>query len=276
VAGTVQRTVEHVYRVQSLQRGAAVLRCFTSQSPQLSLTDIVGRTGIPKPTAFRTLLALCESGLLDRDPATRKYHVGVCALDLCAAFLEALRLPGVAMPHLERLAHECMESASMAILDGVQVVYVARAATRRWMSAHLQVGSRLPAYCTSLGRVLLAYRPWRETKALLARERLLPHTPKTVTDLGRLAEILAEVRVKGYSINDEELELGLRSAAAPIRLGPDKAFAAVNVSTPSARVSLGVLVDEFVPKLVQTARSISEAMEKIARVGVDVANLIRQ
>jgi IclR family pca regulon transcriptional regulator len=242
-------------------------------TPELSLTEIVGRTDIPKATAFRMLCTLCDAGMLEHDEASRRYRVGPHALDLGTAFLQALRLPSIAAPYLERLAGECMESASAAILDGAQVVYVARAATRRWMSVNLQVGSRLPAYCTSMGRIMLAYRPWTEVRALLARTPLVAYTPKTVTDLDRLAEILAAARATGYAVNDEELEIGLRSAAAPVMAAPGQASAAINVSAPSSRVSLDALVEEFVPRLVRTAEDISAVLRRAAGTGVDLGGL---
>ncbi|MBM3499973.1 MAG: helix-turn-helix domain-containing protein [Armatimonadetes bacterium] len=270
--GVDQMARRREYRSRTLERGIAVLRCFGADSPELSLTEIVGRTGMPKATVFRILCTLCEAGMVVHDETHRRYRVGACALDLGTAFLQALRLPSIAAPYLERLAVECMESASAAILDGAQVVYVARAATRRWMSVNLQVGSRLPAYCTSMGRAMLAYRPWREVRALLARTTLVAYTPKTVTDLSRLAEILHAVRTHGYAVNDEELEIGLRSAAAPVLAGLDRALAALNVSAPSSRVSLEMLVEEFVPRLLQATREISDVLRRAAEAGADLDN----
>lgn len=268
VTGTARR---REYRSRALERGIAVLRCFGVNTPELSLTEIVGRMGIPKATVFRILRTLCDAGMLERDEASGRYRVGPYALELGTAFLQALRLPSIASPYLERLAGECMESASAAILDEAQVVYVARAATRRWMSVNLQVGSRLPAYCTSMGRILLAYRPWEEVRALLARTPLVAYTPKTVTDLDRIEEILLMARAAGYAVNDEELEIGLRSAAAPILLAPGRALAAINVSAPSSRVSLDALVGEFVPRLVRTAEEISAALSRVAGAGADLS-----
>ena len=232
------------------------------------------KTGIPKATTFRILSVLCTAGLLEHDPALRRYRVAVHALDLSAAYLETLRLPSLASPYLEALADQCMESSSMAVLDEAEVVYVARAATRRWMSLNLQVGSRLPAHCTSMGRVLLAYRSWNEVEDLLTLVPPVAYTPKTVTDISRLREILAEVRATGFAVNEEELELGLRSAAAPVTVGQE-VLAAINISTSTSRTSLDVLIGEFVPKLVNTTREVSEAITRVVRVGRNALNQIR-
>jgi len=148
----------------------------------------------------------------------------------------------------------------MAILDGPDVFYVSRTATKRWMSTRLQVGSKLPAYCTSLGRALLAYKSFDELKEFFKLTELKPYTPNTITDLDTLKEVLAKIRQDGYAINNQELEIGLISAAAPIHNAKGEAVAAINISMSSARVSLDELKQKFIPVLIQTAKQISNAL----------------
>lgn len=148
----------------------------------------------------------------------------------------------------------------MAVLEGSSIVYVARAATKRWMSTNLQVGSRLPAFCTSLGRAILAYKPFNEVKGILSKVKLTSYTPYTITELKTLDKILVKTRQDGYVINDQELEVGLRSAAAPIRETSGKVIASINISMASARVPLEMLQKEFIPHLLATAKEISRVL----------------
>jgi IclR family pca regulon transcriptional regulator len=194
-----------------------------------------------------------------RVPETGRYRLHLKALDLGSAFLGSLKLPSLALPHLEALARDTMEAASMGVLDGAEVVYIARAATRRWMSTNLQVGSRLPAYCTSLGRAILAYLPLEEARRLLQGVSMTAHTEYTVTEPEVLLRMLGEVRRRGYAWNNEELEIGLRSVAAPVRRAGG-VVAAINVSAASARISADRMETEFVPRLLEAAEKVSHAI----------------
>lgn len=222
--------------------------------------DISKGMNLPKGTVHRYVSTLQKLGYLSQDGNRGRYKLTIKVLDLGFSALNSLSFPNIALPYLERLAHSCQESASMAVLEGSEVVYVARAATKRWMSTNLQVGSRLPAYCTSMGRVLLAYKPWDEVAELLKDQELIAYTPYTVTDLAKLKEILAKVREDGYAVNDQELEVGLRSAAAPVRGGGGEIIAAINISMAAARVSHEVLQEKFIPCLLDTAKEISRAL----------------
>ena len=253
-----KRETKRDYTVQSLERGLQVLRCFTPAKPKLSLQEIADKLGIPKGSAFRMVATLEALGYLAQDPETKRYRVDIGVLDLGFTCLAGLGYPDVALPHLQRLAHETQESASMAVLDDLDVVYIARASIQRVMSINLSVGSRLPAYCTSLGKVLLAHL---DEKTLEERLRRLGQpqklTPYTIADPETLRRHLAEIRDKGYAINDEELELGLRSVAAPVRDARGEVVAAINVSTVAARVSVADIKQQIVPKLLRCAATIS-------------------
>jgi len=244
----------------ALKRGIQVLDCFTPSRPTLSLTEIANRLDIPKATAHRLVGALEAIGCLLNDDDTGKYRLGIATLEWASAFLAGLRYPDVAQLYLERLADTVHESVSMAILDHREIVYVARVATRRVMSVNLSVGSRLPAHCTSMGRVLLADMEPAALHAYLQEAPLEAYTAQTVTSPAQLAANIARIGELGYALTSQELEVGLTSVAAPVR-GPDgRVVAAINVSTFTPRYKDGELVDKVVPELVATAQAISSAL----------------
>jgi IclR family pca regulon transcriptional regulator len=178
-------------------------------------------------------------------------------LTLGYSYLSSTPLTVSAQPYLNNISRALNESSSLAVLEDDEVLYVARAATSRVMSVALNTGSRLPAYCTSLGRVLLAHLPADELDRYLARTKLRPMTEHTVTSVKRLREVLAGVRQAGYAVNDEELELGLRSIAVPVRGASGKVLAALNVGAQAARVSVQQLEQEFLPVLQRGAQELA-------------------
>jgi len=248
-------------RIQSLIRGLEILKCFTPNKPVLRLVDLSNKLNISKSTLFRYVSTLENLGYLTKDENTKCYKLTIKVLDLGFAALKGLGFSDIATPYLEELAHQCQESASMAILDGFYVVYVARSATKRWMSTNLQIGAKLPAYCTSLGKVVLACRPFSEVRKILEERELKSYTPYTITDLDILQKELIKVRENGYAINNQELEVGLLSSAAPIFGPKGEIIAAINISMSSARISLDELRQKYIPKLIQTATQISNALE---------------
>jgi len=249
--------------LKSLSRGVQVLQCFTPDTPSLALTAIAAEIGVPKGSAFRLVSTLEQLGDLRQDP------LGVKVLTLGQACLSGMVWPDVALPHLEELAKATRESASMAILDETEIVYVARASIRRVMSSNLFVGSRLPAYCTSLGKVLLAHLEPDELASLLAVVVFEPYTHLTVADADDLCASLATIRQQGYAISDRELDLTLRSIAAPVRDASGTVVAAINVSTFASRVPVNELEEHIIPRLLETANTISNALgfRPGARVG---------
>jgi IclR family pca regulon transcriptional regulator len=177
-------------------------------------------------------------------------------LELGYAYLSSLSLPELAPPHMERLVARVNESSSISVLDETDIVYVVRVPTRRIMSITLSVGTRLPAYATSMGRVLLAGLPGDRLDRLLARTELRPLTARTVTDRNALEALLARVRRQGYALTDQELEQGLRSIAVPIRDGTDAVAAALNVSVQASRATATALKRDVLPLLLETAAAI--------------------
>jgi len=240
--------------VQSLDRGLAVIRAFGPDRERLSLSEVARATGLTRAAARRFLLTLVKLGYVRSDG--REFSLRPRVLELGYAYLSGLALPEVAAPHMEELVARLHESSSISVLDGQHVVYVVRVPTKRIMTVAISVGTRFPAYVTSMGRVLLAAMSEEELDRYLAEAVFEPFTNRTVTDPGRLRSIVREVARLGYAIVDQELEEGLRAVAAPIRGAADVGTAAINVSAHASRVSMAALRSEILPELLRTARQI--------------------
>lgn len=240
--------------VQSLDRGLAVIRAFGPDRERLSLSEVARATGLTRAAARRFLLTLVSLGYVRSDG--REFSLRPRVLELGYAYLSGLALPDVAAPHMEELVARLHESSSISVLDGQHVVYVVRVPTKRIMTVAISVGTRFPAYATSMGRVLLAALPAGELDRYLAEAEFSALTDKTVTDPARLRDILTEVAEQGYAIVDQELEEGLRAVAAPIRGAADVGMAAINVSAHASRVSMTALREEILPVLLQSAGQI--------------------
>jgi IclR family pca regulon transcriptional regulator len=233
--------------VQSLERGLAVIRAFGANSPELTLSDVARATGLTRAAARRFLLTLGDLGYVRSDG--RLFSLTPRVLELGYSYLSSMSLPEVAEPHLERLVAEVHESSSVSVLDGDDVVYVARIPTSRIMAVSINVGTRFPAYATSMGRVLLAGLPEDELDAYLERTTLRRLTPRTVTSKVALRAELARVRTQGWALVDQELEEGLRAVAAPIRDRTGRVVAAANVSAHASRTSVETVRRELLPPL---------------------------
>jgi IclR family transcriptional regulator, pca regulon regulatory protein len=245
--------------VQSLERGLAVIRAFDAEHRELGLSDVARATGLTRAAARRFLLTLVKLGYVNA--ARGRFSLRPRVLELGYAYLSSLTLPEVAQPHMEALVAEVNESSSISVLDELDVVYVVCVPTRRIMSITLAVGTRLPAYATSMGRVLLAGLSDDELDRRLADGELRPLTARTVTEVSALRGILAGVRRQGYAAVDQELEEGLRSLAVPIRERDGAVVAALNVSVHASRATMTTLKREFLP----AARAAAEAIESDLR-----------
>jgi IclR family pca regulon transcriptional regulator len=248
--------------VQSLERGLAVIRAFDEANPERTLSDVARSTGLTRAAARRFLLTLSDLGYVRTDG--RWFTLSPRVLELGYAYLSSLSLPEVAEPHLERLVAEVHESSSVSVLDGEDIVYVARVPTSRIMTVSINVGTRFPAYATSMGRVLLSCLPNEELEAYLQRVELRPLSPRTVTSREALRMELAKARSQGWALVDQELEEGLRSIAAPIRDRGGRTVAAVNLSAHASRMSIENGRRKLVPPLLATAARI-EADLRVAR-----------
>ncbi|HEY3142358.1 MAG TPA: IclR family transcriptional regulator C-terminal domain-containing protein [Acidimicrobiales bacterium] len=244
--------------VQSLARGLTVFAAFSRERPTLTLSEVAQATGLSRATARRLLFTLCSLGYASNDG--KRFALTPKVLDIGYAYLSSLDLAGIAQSEMEALAEQTHESCSAAVLDGSEIVYVARVPTKRIMAISLGLGSRLPAYAASMGRVLLADLRPAELDAHLAQTSLVALTPRTIVDEATLRAELDQVRTQGWALVDQELEEGVRSVAAPLRNGQGRAVAALNVSSHAGRVKLDTLRDEFLPALLDTASRVSERL----------------
>lgn len=239
----------------SLARGLAVLRAFGDVRRSLTIAQISHKTGIPRAAVRRCLHTLRQLGYANSD--ANNFSLTPKVLTLGYSYLSSTPLAVSAQPCLDKISHTLHESSSLAVLDEDQVLYIARAATSRIMSIALNAGSRLPAYCTSLGRVMLANMPEPQLNAYLDRVDLQLYTKHTVSSVPRLREILDGVRQAGYAIVEEELELGLRSIAVPVRGASGRIAAALNVGAGAIRVTRSQMEQEFLPVLRQGAQEMA-------------------
>jgi IclR family pca regulon transcriptional regulator len=247
--------VREPHYVQSLERGLAVIRAFDAHHAELTLSEVARICDLTRAAARRFLLTLTDLGYVRTDG--RLFSLTPRVLELGYSFLSSLSLPEVALPHLERLVAEVHESSSVSVLDGDDVVYVARVPTRRIMTVAINVGTRFPAYATSMGRVLVANLPGDQVGAYLKRVRLERLTDRTITTVAALGTELDRVREQGYAIVDQELEEGLRSMAAPLRDRSGSVSAAVNVSVHASRTSVAAMRAKLLPPLLAAAERIT-------------------
>jgi IclR family pca regulon transcriptional regulator len=246
--------------LQGLERGLSVIQAFSHEAPAMTLSEVARRTGISRATTRRILLTLETLGFVRCDG--RAFSLSPRVLSLGWAYLSSLSQWDIAQPFMQDLSAEVQETCSATTLDLPDIVFVARVPSRRILMMSLGVGSRLPAYATAMGRVLLAGLSDGEVAAHLAATALEPLTERTVTDPRRLARIVAAARERGFSLVDEELELGLRSLSVPLR-GPDgRPAAALNLCAATARVSVDEMHARFLPPMLATAESISQAWKQ--------------
>jgi IclR family pca regulon transcriptional regulator len=240
--------------VQSLERGLEVIRAFDAEHPELTLSDVARATGLTRAASRRFLLTLADLGYVRTDG--RWFSLSPRVLELGYAYLSSLTLPEVAEPHLEQLVGEVRESSSVSVLDGEDIVYVARVPVSRIMTVAISVGTRFPAYATSMGRVLLAGLADDELERYLAAVRLDRLSPRTIATPDALRAELGRVRRQGWALVDQELEEGLRSVAAPLRDRGGRVVAAVNLSAHASRTSAEKVRRDLVPPLLATAARI--------------------
>jgi IclR family transcriptional regulator, pca regulon regulatory protein len=243
--------------VQSVARAFDVIRAFDRTHPALTIADVARRTGLTRAAARRFLLTLQQLGYIQG--TNGEFRLSLRVLDLGYTVLSTIGLTDIAQPVMEEVAAKLHESCSVAVLDGVDIVYIARVPTKRIMSVNLAIGSRLSAYATSMGRVLLAYQPPDALDAFFRQVTFERLTARTVRDERTLRRILAEVRLRGWALVDQEVEDGVRSVAVPIRDRTGRVVAAINASAHSTRASVRTLRQKFLPVLLEAGQRISRA-----------------
>ena len=233
--------------VLSLARGLRVIEAFEAHSAGLSVSEAAQRTKLSRAAVRRLLMTLEMLGYAESDGHT--YQLKPRILRLGYSYLSSTSLAEIAHPILQRVAETVREAVALGVLEGQEVVYIAHYGVRRVMSVGVSVGTRLPAYCTSGGRVLLAALPDAELQAYLERVALRPLTPKTITERAAFAAMIEKVRLEGYALVDEELEPGLRSMAVPVRSRQNVVAASMNTGVHAAQLSLAEMTDRILPAL---------------------------
>jgi IclR family pca regulon transcriptional regulator len=256
--------------VVSLARGLDIIKAFGASFPDadrpsnmraadaLTLSEVAEKTGLARAVVRRFLYTLVELGYVITDG--KYFRLTAKILDLGYAYLSSFSLPKVAERFLEEVTVETKESSSASVLDGDEIVYVARVQTRRIMSVSLGIGSRLPAFCTSMGRVLLAHLPADQLEKYLKDAKFQRFTEKTISDPAALRKELSSVFKQGYALVDQELEIGLRSLAVPVFAGGGRNIAAINIGTQAARITKGEVLQQFLPVLRKAAKNLSSCL----------------
>ncbi|WP_428672171.1 IclR family transcriptional regulator domain-containing protein [Roseibium sp.] len=244
--------------IASLAKGLSVIEAFRAETPRLAITDVAAATGLDRATARRCLLTLHELGYADYDGKFFQLTPRILRLGMGA--LAALPLPQIVQPWLDQLSEQIGQSTSVCILDDTDIVYVARAAQKRVMSIGLMPGSRLPAHCTSMGRVLLGSLPEEEMMDILNRSDLSPRTAFSLTDPKDIAERIVQVTARGYEINDQEVEIGLRSIAVPLFNAHGKVVAALNIGLAATQKSSQDLATDYLPALLKVQAGLKRVL----------------
>ncbi len=244
-----------------LAKGLQVIRAFTRDHSALTLSEVAGIAGMPAATARRCLLTLEELGYVTR--RGRSFLLRPKVLELGAAYLESMDIEHLTQTHLEELARQTGDSAALSVLDGNDIVYVARTSVRTLVRLEAHVGSRFPAHVTSMGRVLLAGLPPERLDQYFRTQKFAAFTDQTVTDPRRVRQLIDECRRNGYSAVEDELAYGVVAVAVPVHDQSGRVVAALNSSSHSRRVSKSKLVRDRLAMLKQASRAISAELARV-------------
>jgi IclR family pca regulon transcriptional regulator len=255
-----RRTQRSPEFVQSLERGLTVIKSFSRDPPTLTLSEIAERAGLNRAAARRFLLTLKDLGYVETDG--RAFALRPRVLELGYAYLSSLPVWEVAKPHMEELADKVMETTSASVLDGADIVFVARVGGKRIMNMTLGVGSRLPAWATAMGRILLAELSPEQLDRYFQKVALDPLTERTITDEKRLRNIIGKADEQGWILVDQEVEDGIRSLAVPIRNPDGRAEVALTVCSHAFRVSAERVKKEFLPLARETCARITSELAR--------------
>ena len=246
--------------IKSIEKCFVILDCLYSGDSLLTLEEITKKTGYKKTTCFRLLKTMRSLGLLELSPATKKYQYGPRLVTVGLSALKNMNLRNSAMPILQQLRDDTRETINLTILSGTEILYVERLMSDYLVNVNVNVGDRLPVYCASMGKVILAFLPESRMKKIISSTKFEPKTDRTIVSESALIKELAEIRTQGFAINDEELEKGLRAVAAPIINYTGEAFAAINIAWTTARRPDRAVFSEFSQKIMAAAEQISGLM----------------
>jgi IclR family pca regulon transcriptional regulator len=249
---------------QSLERGLAILSAFDSDRPLIGVSELSRELELSRSTAHRYISTLARLGYLQQDPDSKRYRLGPRVLDLGFSAINSMDVREISAPHLRRLSDETGHTVNLAILDGTDVVYIERCRTaqpgQREIDLNLHVGARLPAYCTAMGKAILAFVPEERREEIIARVDFVSRGPNTITDPEEFRTELERIRLSGIAVNDEELAYGLRSIAAPIHAHSGEVMAALNLAVHRTMSSMDELIERFGPAVKKTSEDISLGM----------------
>lgn len=239
-------------------KGLAVIECFDQSKGKLTISEVATVTGLSRASARRSLLTLVKLGYAEFDG--KFFQLMPRILRLGYAYLWSTTVPQVIQPYLERLSESAHESCSASTLDGRDIVYIARSAQRRIMSIGLSVGSRVPAFCAAMGRVLLSHLPPAELDRVLNEEPLKPLTRRTITDPVIVRKLIEQVRLDGYAVVDQEVDLGLRSISVPVLNITGVPIAAMNFSVQVEHMTVPEMIDKLLPRLLETQANLRSVL----------------
>lgn len=244
--------------VAGLEKGLAVIESFDQERPRLTISEVAERTGLTRAAARRYLITLTHLGFVSQD--RKMFALTPKVLRLAQSYMHSARLPRIVQPELQKLAYSLKEASSSGVLDGNDVICIAATTAGRVISPTLQPGTRVPAYCTSNGRVLVASLPPAELETWISRQHLAPLTPHTVVQPERLRHEIARARQQGWAAVDQEFELGLRTLAVPLKNYRGETVAALNISVHAARMTMDQLVDVSLPPLMQAQAQLRQLL----------------
>ncbi len=263
-AGASRAGSSEQYRIQAIDRAVMVLNCYDFEHKELGVRDISALTGLHKATAHRILVALEHNGFIEQDPQTGNYHLGLELFRLGHVAGGRLEVRGIAHPFLSDLTQRVRETSHLAVLDGVEVLYLDKVEGPHALRMPSRTGWRVPSYCTSLGKAILACFSDEEVRQRLARTKFVQHTPHTLKNLDELIESLKVVRRRGYAVDEEEVELGLSCIAAPLRDHTGGMVGAISISAPTARMRPAAI-----PKVAEQVKRTAELIS--TRLGYGMA-----
>jgi DNA-binding IclR family transcriptional regulator len=253
------RGVSPRYRIQAIERAVSILNAFSPEDPELGVTELAERLGLHKSTVHRFMVNLDAAGLVERNPRTGRYRLGLRIFELGGLVMQQMNLWDEALPFLEGLVHDTGETGHLAVLDGGEAIYIERVEARRALRVPSAIGRGYPAHATNLGKVLLADLSRERVEAIVAERGLAAYTPHTITDLPRLEAELERIRALGYAVDNEEYDEGLRCIGAPVRDHSGHVVAALGIGGPVTRITPD-RVDPLAELVMTAARGLSRRL----------------